>query len=402
MLWEAIKLANQSVRRNVLRSILTLLGIVIGVSAVIAMVTIGNGTTQKVTDDLSKLGSNMLVARPGRDTFGAGSAADVRSFTERNVEALRSELADVRGIAPTATRAARVVYGAENYDTTVTGTESDFFVVQDWTFESGRPFTDGDIRSASSVCVIGQTVKTVLFGQADPLGLRLRLGGLSCKVIGVLNGKGQSAFGSDQDNTVLMPLRTFQRRIAGNQRISTIYIAAASTDSIPTVQAAAEDILREQRRVAPDEESDFSVRDMTQMVSTLTSTTTAMTGLLSAVAAVSLLVGGTGIMNIMLVSVTERTREIGIRLAIGALEQQVLTQFLVESVVLAVFGGLVGILLGLAIAGWATYVMVVPFTVNPSIVALAFVFSGLIGVVFGYFPARRAARLDPIEALRHE
>ncbi|MDP1702930.1 MAG: ABC transporter permease [Aestuariivirga sp.] len=400
MLWEAIKLANQSVRRNVLRSILTLLGIVIGVSAVIAMVTIGNGTTQKVTEDLSKLGSNMLVARPGRETFGGGG--DVRSFTERNVATLRSELADVRAIAPAATRAARVVYGAENYDTTVTGTESDFFLVQDWSFESGRPFTDGDIRSASSVCVIGQTVKTVLFGQADPLGLRLRLGGVSCEVIGVLNGKGQSAFGSDQDNTVLMPLRTFQRRIAGNQRISTIYIAAASTDSIPTVQAAAEDILREQRRVAPYEESDFSVRDMTQMVSTLTSTTTAMTGLLSAVAAVSLLVGGIGIMNIMLVSVTERTREIGIRLAIGALEKQVLTQFLVESVVLAVFGGLVGIILGLAIAGWATYVMVVPFTVNPSIVALAFVFSGLIGVVFGYFPARRAARLDPIEALRHE
>jgi putative ABC transport system permease protein len=403
MLWEAIKLANQSVHRNVLRSILTLLGIVIGVSAVIAMVTIGNGTTEKVTEDLSKLGSNMLVARPGRDTFGAGgSGADVRSFTERNVATLRGELADVRGIAPTATRSARVVYGAENYDTTVTGTESDFFVVQDWTFESGRPFSDGDVRSASSVCIIGQTVKTVLFGQADPLGLRLRLGGLSCEVIGVLNGKGQSAFGSDQDNTVVMPLRTFQRRIAGNQRISTIYIAAASTDSIPTVQAAAEDILREQRRVAPGEENDFSVRDMTQMVSTLTSTTTAMTGLLGAVAAVSLLVGGIGIMNIMLVSVTERTREIGIRLAIGALEKQVLTQFLVEAVVLAVFGGIVGIFLGLAIAGWATYVMVVPFTVNPSIVALAFVFSGLIGVVFGYFPARRAARLDPIEALRHE
>jgi putative ABC transport system permease protein len=403
MLWEAIKLANQSVRRNVLRSILTLLGIVIGVSAVIAMVTIGNGTTQKVTEDLSKLGSNMLVARPGRDTFGAGgSGADVRSFTERNVATLRSELADVRGIAPAATRSARVVYGAENYDTTVTGTESDFFVVQDWTFETGRPFSDGDVRSASSVCIIGQTVKTVLFGLTDPLGLRLRLGGLSCEVIGVLNGKGQSAFGSDQDNTVVMPLRTFQRRIAGNQRISTIYIAAASTDSIPTVQAAAEDILREQRRVAPSEENDFSVRDMTQMVSTLTSTTTAMTGLLGAVAAVSLLVGGIGIMNIMLVSVTERTREIGIRLAIGALEKQVLTQFLVEAIVLAVFGGIVGILLGLAIAGWATYVMVVPFTVNPSIVALAFVFSGLIGVIFGYFPARRAARLDPIEALRHE
>jgi putative ABC transport system permease protein len=403
MLWEAIKLANQSVRRNVLRSILTLLGVVIGVGAVIAMVTIGNGTTQKVTEDLSKLGSNMLVARPGRETFGpGGGSGDVRSFTERNVATLRSELSDVRAIAPASVRAAKVVYGAENYDTSVTGTESDFFVAQDWTFESGRPFSDGDIRSASSVCVIGQTVKTVLFGQTDPLGLRLRLGNLSCEVIGVLKGKGQSAFGTDQDNTVVMPLRTFQRRISGSQRIPTIYIAVASADSISTVQAAAEDILRDQRRVPPGEGDDFSVRDMTQMVSTLTSTTTVMTGLLSAVAAVSLLVGGIGIMNIMLVSVTERTREIGIRLAIGALENQVLTQFLVEAIVLAVFGGIIGILLGLGLAGWAAYAMSIPFTVNPSVVALAFVFSGLIGVVFGYFPARRAARLDPIEALRHE
>jgi putative ABC transport system permease protein len=402
MLWEAIKLANQSVRRNVLRSILTLLGIVIGVGAVIAMVTIGNGTTQKVTADLSKLGSNMLVARPGRETFGPGGSTEVRSFTERDVAALRNGLTGVRALAPSSNKSVKLVYGPANTDAVITGTDAEYFAVQDWSFADGKPFTDGDVRSANAVCVIGQTVKTVLFGTVEPIGQRIRLGSLSCEVIGIVASKGQSAFGTDQDNVVFLPLRTFQRRIAGNQKIATINISVADADNIAVVQAAAEDILREQRRVAPGEENDFSVRDMTQIISTLTSTTTLMTGLMSAVAAVSLLVGGIGIMNIMLVSVTERTREIGIRLAIGALEKQVLTQFLVESVVLAAFGGLIGIVVGLGIAGAVAYGMSIPFTVNPSIVLLAFLFSALIGVVFGYFPARRAARLDPIEALRHE
>ncbi len=249
MLWEAIKLANQSVRRNALRSILTLLGIVIGVGAVIAMVTIGNGTTQKVTADLSKLGSNMLIARPERETFGPGGSGEVRSFKERDVSALRDNLTQVRALAPSSTKAARIVYGAENVDSTVTGTDSEFFVAQDWTFESGRPFSDGDIRSANSVCVIGQTIKSDLFGQADPLGQRVRLGNVSCEVIGVVEGKGQSAFGTDQDSVVFMPLRAFQRRIAGSQRISTIYISVASADAVNAVKSATEDILREQRRV---------------------------------------------------------------------------------------------------------------------------------------------------------
>jgi putative ABC transport system permease protein len=326
----------------------------------------------------------------------------VRSFNERDVTALRDNLTQIRALAPSSTKSVKIVYGPENTDSTVTGTDSEFFVAQDWTFESGRPFSEGDIRSANSVCVIGQTIKSVLFGQADPMGQRVRLGNVSCEVIGIVEGKGQSAFGSDQDSIVFMPLRAFQRRIAGNQRISTIYISAASADAVSAVQTATEDILREQRRIGLNEADDFSVRDMSQIVSTLSSTATLMTGLLSAVAAVSLLVGGIGIMNIMLVSVTERTREIGIRLAIGALEKQVLTQFLVEAIVLSVFGGIIGIFLGLGLAGWAAYAMSIPFTTNPSVVALAFVFSGLIGVVFGYFPARRAARLDPIEALRHE
>ncbi len=403
MLWEAIKLAMQSVRRNVLRSILTLLGIVIGVAAVIAMVTIGNGATERVTADLSKLGSNMLIVRPGRDTFGpGGSGNEARSFTEHDVTALRANLTGVRALAPASARSVAVIYGAANTTSSITGTDAEFFTVQDWTFAAGRGFFDGEVRSGASVCVIGQTVATDLFGPLDPVGERLRVGAFSCEVIGLLAAKGQSAFGNDQDNTVIMPLRTFQRRVAGNNRIATIYISAASRDEIAAVQADTEVMLRELRRVNPGEDDNFTVRDMTQVASTLASTTTVMTGLLGAVAAVSLLVGGIGIMNIMLVSVTERTREIGIRLAIGALERQVLSQFLVESIVLALFGGIIGIAVGLGLAGAAAYGMSIPFSADTRVIALAFVFSGAIGIVFGFFPARRAAMLDPIEALRHE
>jgi putative ABC transport system permease protein len=241
-----------------------------------------------------------------------------------------------------------------------------------------------------------------LFGAQDPIGERLRLGNFSCEVIGRLGSKGQSAFGSDQDSIVVVPLRTYHRRIAGNTRINTISISANEAGDVTRVQRDAEDILRERRRIAPGEDDDFTIRDMTQIAATMASTTTILTSLLGAVAAVSLLVGGIGIMNIMLVSVTERTREIGIRLAIGALERQVLTQFLVEAVVLALFGGVIGIVLGLAIAAGGASLMDVPFTADPNVIALAFAVSALIGVVFGFFPARRAARLDPIEALRRE
>ncbi|MGH6906502.1 MAG: ABC transporter permease [Aestuariivirga sp.] len=401
MLWEAVKLALQSVRRNVLRSVLTLLGIVIGVAAVIAMVTIGNGTSEKVASDLAKLGSNMLVIRPGQSTFGP-SGGEARSFREQDVATLRANLGHVRAMAPTASKQASVVFGAQNYDASITGTDEDYFTTQDWSFAKGRPFTPGEVRSGASVCVIGQTIVKELFGSLDPVGNRLRAGGFACEIIGLLNAKGQSAFGSDQDNTVIMPLRTFQRRLAGNTRIAAIYVSVATSEAVPAVQADAEGILRELRRVAPGEEDNFTVRDMTQVASTMAATASVMTALLGAVAAISLLVGGIGIMNIMLVSVTERTREIGIRLAIGALEAQVLMQFLVEAIVLALFGGIIGIIVGLGLAGAAAYAMGIPYAADLRIVALAFVFSGVIGIVFGYFPARRAARLDPIEALRHE
>ena len=402
MLWEAVKLALSSIRRNKLRSVLTLLGIVIGVAAVIAMVTLGSGASSKVRENLAKLGSNMLIARPGQSTFGPGGSTDSRAFDERDVAALKANLSGIRGVAPTSQKQVKAVFGALNYDTSVTGTNADWFTVQDWVIADGRPFTEGEIRSGTSVCVIGDTIVRELFAGQDPIGERLRLGNFSCEVIGRMAPKGQSAFGSDQDSIIVLPLRTYHRRIAGNTRISTISISVEEASDIARVQRDAEDVLRERRRVVPGEEDDFTIRDMTQIANTMASTTTILTGLLGAVAAVSLLVGGIGIMNIMLVSVTERTREIGIRLAIGALERQVLMQFLVESIVLALFGGMLGIALGLSIAAAGSALMDVPFSADPQVVALAFAVSALIGVIFGFFPARRAARLDPIEALRRE
>ncbi len=284
----------------------------------------------------------------------------------------------------------------------MTGTDNDYFVTQDWLLAAGRQFLEGEMRGGRAACIIGQTVREKLFGHADPLGQNLRVGNVSCEVIGLLEAKGQSSTGTDQDDTVILPLRAFHRRIAGNTDVGTILVSAREGVDTAKVQTDIERLLRERRHVAPGAEDDFSVRDMKQIVQTTVGTTTMLTGLLGAVAAVSLLVGGIGIMNIMLVSVTERTREIGIRLAIGALESQVLMQFLVEAVVLSLFGGLIGILLGLGLAWLTTSGLRVPFLIDPTIVLIAFGFSALVGVIFGYFPARRAARLDPIEALRHE
>jgi len=401
MLVEAVKLAFQAIRRNAMRSFLTALGIVIGVAAVIAMVTIGNGTTAKVTADLAKLGSNLLFARPGQ--FGPGRAStDAKPFNVRDVEALKSQLYGVRAVAPVAQKSMTVIYGGENRVTIATGTDLDYFVTQDWMLTAGRQFLEGEIRGGRAACIVGETVREKLFGRTEPVGQNIRVKNVSCEVIGLLEPKGQSSTGMDQDDVVLIPLRAFHRRLAGNTDVGSIYISAKDGVDTAKVQADIERLLRERRNLSRGQEDDFSVRDMKQLAQTTAGTTAILTGLLGAVAAVSLLVGGIGIMNIMLVSVTERTREIGIRLAIGALEGQVLLQFLVEAVVLSLFGGLIGILLGLGLAWLATSGLQVPFLIDPTIVLVAFGFSALVGVVFGYFPARRAARLDPIEALRHE
>ncbi len=401
MLYETVKLALQAIRRNALRSILTVLGIVIGVGAVIAMVTIGNGTTAKVAADLAKLGSNLLSVRPGQ--FGPGRAsAEAKPFNTRNVEAIRAQLGGIRAVAPAAQKLVTVVYGSESRNTLVTGTDNAFFVTQDWSLALGRLFLDSELRGGRAACILGQTVSGKLFGRAAATGVTIRVKNVACEVIGVLAAKGQSSFGTDQDNVILLPIRAFQRRIAGNTDIATIYVSAETAGQTAKVQADIERLLRERRGIAATAEDDFSVRDMTQIAATLTGTTAILTALFAAVAAVSLLVGGIGIMNIMLVSVTERTREIGIRLAIGALERQVLLQFLVEAVVLSIFGGTIGILFGLGLAALVTQILDVPLVLDWSIVLIAFAFSVLVGVVFGYFPARRAAQLDPIEALRRE
>ncbi len=403
MLYETIKLALRSVRRNVLRSILTLLGIVIGVAAVIAMITIGSGTTEKVKSDISKLGSNLLVVRAGRPPQpGSPPERAIRALADKDVAALAHGLEGARAVSAASQKTVRVVYGTESLSASVTGTDTGYFDARDWTVASGRAFTESEVRGGTGLCLLGETVRRQFFGAGDPEGMTVRVGKMSCKVIGLLGPKGFSGFGQDQDNVVLMPLAAFQRRVAGNRDIETIYVAADDATPTSVLQERMESILRDARRIAPDREDDFSVRDMTQVADAMASATGVMTGMLGAVAAVSLLVGGIGIMNIMLVSVTERTREIGIRLAIGAHERHILVQFLVEATVLSLFGGLIGIALGLTLAGLASWTLTIPFSPSIAVILLAVGFSALIGMVFGFFPALRGARLDPIEALRHE
>ncbi len=402
MFFETSRLALRAISRNLLRSFLTVLGVVIGVAAVIAMVTIGNGTTEQVKSELSRLGTNMLFVRPGQ--FGPGRAStEAKRFDDRDVEAIRNQISGLRAVAPqNRSSAATVIFGGKNHQTSVIGTTNDYLLAQDWTLALGRDFQPAEDRGGQIGCIIGETVRQELFGAENPVGQTIRVSNISCPVIGVLARKGQSGLGDDQDDTIIMPLKIHQRRIGGTTTISSIMVSAQDGVSTAKVQSDLQNLLRERRRINIGREDDFTVNDMTQIASAMTGTTTLLTGLLGAVAAVSLLVGGIGIMNIMLVSVTKRTREIGIRLAIGALEKQVLTQFLVEAVMLSALGGTVGILTGLGLAYGVVSFLNVPFVTSPSIIFLAFAFSAAIGVIFGYFPARRAASLSPIEALRHE
>ena len=402
MLFETIRLALRSVRRNALRSFLTLLGIVIGVAAVIAMITIGSGTTEKVKQDIGKLGSNLLMVRASRPMRGGLTNFTPRALGESDLEGLAEGLEGVKAVSAASQQTVRVVYGADNMAVQVTGADTDYFIAREWDVALGRAFTDSEVRGGANLCLLGETVRSELFGGGDPTGVAIRVGRMSCRVIGVLAAKGTSGFGQDQDNIVVMPHSTFQRRIAGNRDIEMIYVAAQDGVSTSEVMTNIEQILRDTRSIGPGQEDNFDVRDMTQIADAMTSTTTVMTGMLGALAGVSLLVGGIGIMNIMLVSVTERTREIGIRLAIGAHEKHILVQFLVEATVLSLLGGLIGIALGLLLAVLATTTLSIPFVPSLSVIALAVGFSAMIGMVFGFFPALRGARLDPINALRHE
>lgn len=404
MLWNAFLLAIREIRRNVMRSILTILGIVIGVASVIAMVMLGDSTTAKVTSGISKLGSNMLTLSPGQERRGppTGGQTKKEPFESDDIDAIEREISGIKAVAPMSSSSVTAVYGNENYSTTAYGTNNDYFIVKDWSFAEGEEFTSSELKAGKSVCIIGESVREALFGSASPLGESIRLGAFSCKVKGLLSPKGSAAFGMDQDDLVVVPLKMLQRRLTGSQDIGSISISVKDGVSSDRVKESLRLLFRERRAIKGSDEENFHIRDMKDIIETLSSTTGMLTMLLGAVAAISLVVGGIGIMNIMLVSVTERTREIGIRLAIGAFESEVLLQFLVESVVLAALGGIVGIILGLLITVGVTIAFHLPFMLNQGIIVLAFVFSTLIGVVFGYFPAKKAANLNPIDALRHE
>jgi putative ABC transport system permease protein len=403
MFRETLKLAQRTIRRNPLRSFLTTLGIVIGVAAVIAMVTIGNGATQKVVADISKLGSNLLTVRVGQMPRGPGGTRETaRAFTTADSDAIKREISNITAVSPVISSQVTAIVGNDNRSTQLSGTDDNYLESSGWELAEGRVFSEGELRAGTAVCIIGETNRQELLRDSDPIGRTIRINNIPCDVIGVLKSKGQGSFGVDQDDIVLMPVRTFQRRISGSNDIGYIQVKVAEGVATSRVKASIEGLMRERRKIDPGKTDDFTVFDMTEVADTMASTITVLTGLLGAVAAVSLLVGGIGIMNIMLVSVTERTREIGIRLAIGALKWQVLAQFLVEAVVLAMFGGILGIALGLGLAAVGGSFLGVPFVLSPVVVAGAFVFSALIGVGFGYFPAQRAANLNPIEALRHE
>jgi putative ABC transport system permease protein len=403
MFWQTILMSIREIRRNLMRSILTILGIVIGVASVIIMVTLGSGATEKVTSYLGDLGTNLLMVRPSQAAFRSGARFESIMFKYADCTAIEREIDGISSVAPNVSRSVQVIYGNQNRPTSITGSTNGYITGQNWVISLGRSFTEGESHSGKTVCILGATVRDELFGAQNPVGESIRLQNASFRVIGVFEKKGSLAFGiGDQDDFILIPLKAFQRRIAGNDFVSGIIVSARNDASTEKVKGDIENLMRQRRKIKIDEEDDFEVTDMKDAVSMVTRVTGTLTLVLSAIAAISLLVGGIGIMNIMLVSVTERTREIGIRLAIGALERNVLTQFLVEAIVLSSFGGLLGMILGLSITALVSHFIEIPFVFSSGIVLIAFMFSAGVGIIFGFFPARKAARLDPIDALRHE
>ena len=403
MLLNALLIAIKEIKRNILRSILTILGIVIGVASVIAMVMIGDGTTANVTANIEKLGSNMLNVRVGQEKRGAPRDDNsAKPFKIEDITAIKNEVANLKGVTAENSSMANVVFGNKSNSSLIVGTTNDYFIIKDWEVEQGRIFEEGELSSGKSVCILGTTVVKNLFGDENPIGATIRIKNFPCSVIGVLAPKGASSFGRDQDEVVITPLKMYQRKIQGNLDVSTIIVSVMEEKYIEDAKAQIISLMQDRRAVKVGEADNFHIRDMKDILNTMTSTTKMLTYLLGSIAAISLLVGGIGIMNIMLVSVTERTREIGIRLAIGAMQSEVLLQFLIEAIVLSTWGGIIGIFLGLGVGYGVVQIFELPYIINTQIILISFIFSTLIGVVFGYFPARKAARLNPIDALRYE
>jgi putative ABC transport system permease protein len=404
MIWNALAIAVREIGRNLTRAFLTVLGIFIGVAAIITMVTLGQGATLAVKAQISSLGNNLLTLRPGAGFGSRASSAGVPHFTEKDALSIEEQIAGIASVAPVRTAMLSTIYLQNARASSVTGTTPVYFQINKWNLADGRFFNDADLRSGSAVCVIGNTVRTELFGIENPIGAKIRIGKASCEVIGLLVAKGQAGMG-DQDDTIVMPLSALQRRMIGktsSHDISQISISAQDGTDSSALITEITSLMRQRRNLQRNQDNNFNIFDTRQIAETLGSTTQLMTMLLAAVAGVSLLVGGIGIMNIMLVSVTERTREIGIRLAIGATASEVLLQFLVEAVTLSCVGGLVGMILAFGLCAGLARIIQVPFNFNLQINLVAFLFAAVVGVVFGYTPARRAARLNPIDALRHE
>jgi putative ABC transport system permease protein len=406
LLW-TLRIAVRALQSNKMRSVLTMLGVIIGVGAVIAMLAVGTGASERISAQIQSIGSNLLIILPGSTTSGGArmGAGTQPTLTLRDATAIKKECPAVLYVAPILGGVAQVVYGHTNWSTGVQGTTPDILPLRDWPLQSGRPFTDQDVRSATKVCLLGQTVVDNLFGADDPLGQTVRIRNIPFKVLGVLAAKGQSAGGQDQDDTVYIPVTTAQKRLFGTSfpgMVRTIMVEARSLEEMGAAEQQIGPLLRQRHHLAQRQEDDFTVRNLTQFLEAAEQSSRVMTLLLGAIASVSLLVGGIGIMNIMLVSVTERTREIGIRMAVGAKTRAIRRQFIAEALTLSMIGGITGIVAGVAVskvisalAGWST-------VISPFSVILSFGFSVLVGLFFGYYPARKASLLDPILALHYE
>ena len=396
-----IKVALRALRRNTMRSILTALGIIIGVGAVIAMVSIGNGAKAQVEAQVASLGENVITVFPGSFTAGGmrGGWGSMSTLTVDDSEAIRRETVNVSGVSPEMRDRAQVLANGLNWNTQIMGESPDYSTIRSWPIASGAMFTDQDVRSVAKVAVIGKTVADQLFPDGEELGQTIRIRNIPFKIVGILAAKGFNLFGQDQDDTVVIPYTSHMKRIARRPNINSILVQAASAKTIEKVQQDITDLLMQRRK---GREQDFTVRNQVELAQAATATSETMTVLLSAIAGVSLVDGGIGIMNIMLVSVTERTREIGIRLAVGAHGRDVLLQFLIEAVILSSLGGIIGIALGVGFSELVSLKTGWPILVSPTSVVVAVAFSAVVGVFFGFYPARKAAQLDPIEALRYE
>jgi putative ABC transport system permease protein len=403
----SLQIALRALVVNKMRSGLTMLGIIIGVGAVIAMIAVGSGAKQRIEEQIASMGSNLLMIESGSSTSGGSrmGAGTTATLTVGDAKAIETEIPGVKYVAPSLRGVAQVVYGNQNWSTGITGTSPEMIEIRGWSLSSGRPFTEQELDGAVKVCVLGKTVADNLFGGIDPVGQIVRIKKIPFTVVGALTPKGQTTWGQDQDDLIFVPLTTAQRQLFGQAfpgMVRNIAVQAWGPDEVKQVETQINELLRQRHHIQPNQEDDFSVRDLTEMMSSREASANVMSLLLGSIASISLIVGGIGIMNIMLVSVTERTREIGIRIAVGAKARDILLQFLIESLILSLMGGILGIGLGMVGTIILSSFTQWPILFSTTAILLAFLFSGSVGVFFGFYPARKASLLNPIDALRYE